>query len=320
MDIKSLIDIFVETFGKVGQKILIYATLGVLVIPFLNKVYEINKGSFSVFNRQDFLSFNGLPISPDTYFFLILVVCWVILSLLLDKFLFEVPLAIWHFISKFLKMRYKPLNGNWGKEWIRQGGIRVEKIDGSSKFQMVVGLSNSGSLYGDSFWSLPKRWKDFKMTFEWSFPLDRHRTMGIIFRAKDLENYFMIQIRALQQEEHVIRVIPHIRYKGNWEVINLDKDDMVSSIKLESTTEFVKLSLEVKGLNVVIKADGDLLYTWVLPSHTELNYIQHLTSQDDKTSKAVVHKIPFQNIPGYIGFRAYPDEESIVRNLVVEVI
>lgn len=328
MDTQSYVNFIIKLIestrsNKKRLKILIYAFIVIFLTPFLNNFIE-KEGIYRLISEKALrLSFEYLTYDLNILIIIGWILFWLTLFLLVE-FLVSSSIKIWQFLNKFIKQEYRLSHENWPKGWILQGGISLEKYQErkTSKSQLAIALSNSGCLLRGGFWCFPTRWKNFNMDFDLIFPSEESRAMGIIFRAEDLENYYMLQIRAWKEEGHEILIKPHVRLYGNWEVIDLKKEDLLNHIKFDSTTRTLHVRIEIKDLfaSIFIKklnTNESLIYKWSIPSNTEPNLIQH---EKDEIKAGLVPTIPFRNSYGMIGFRAYPGEKAIIRNLKVRSI
>lgn len=232
-------------------------------------------------------------------------VVWIIIFLCIKQ------LSSWFSVIFIKRGRLYRFNfQDWSARWIFQGGIVVK----SSPSRLVVKQSNSGCLLRSYVW------KDFEMTFEMRFCEGASEALGILFRAEDLENYFMLQISHYSQDGK-LRIIPHIRIFGNWEVLGeqplliergLDLDAWFS-VRLQAQKNIAKLFI-----------DDTLIYEWILPTHVEPNLRQHAGEGSETRGEAGkepignVPKVPFRVRYGMVGFRAFPGEQTEIRGLEIK--
>lgn len=327
MGIKDYIEAFIE-ITKLGKRILIYGVLALLTTPFLNHFINPHQIYGDFLQKSVELNFYNLSYSSILYQQLIWLLSWIIVIYFFDKIKPEtLPLRLWLFIAKFGKalelLELKP----WYKHWIFQGGLRIEEytVGSRKKHQLIIEGSNSGGITQDDFWSLPKRWKNFEMSFDLRFPTDNGRTIGIIFRATDLENYYMAQIRAWNENNtYPLKIIPHIRFRGNWEVMDFAQNNMLENKTFSSDADYLPVKFVVKNAEIKIYINQALIYIWTLPTNVEINHIQHpdpANNQEKKDTKnSNVPRIHFYETFGSIGFRAYPGEKAIVRKLLIRSI
>lgn len=343
MDTKAYID-FVLSVLKGAKldlnrlKLILYFLSSFFLTPFINFLLENSNCGGICGKVSSWLSFNDLPLNQLVYISAIWITGWVLLFVLVNTFFMRwfLPVRVWQNINKFVNklgfLFYKLNAKKWPSEWLLQGGIRMDTSqNNNSSPALVVSYSNSGSLLKDSFLSLPKRWKNFEMSFDLYFPYltvgednkQETRALGIIFRAQDLENYYMIQLRAWCKNSCNVLLKPHVRILGNWEVFDIKEEDLLALTKFDSVTDPLHVTLRVNGLfaDVYIRAHGDSedinIYRWALPSNTEVNTVQHPGNNNDPSNSGFVPKISFRECYGMVGFRAYPGEISIIRNLKI---
>lgn len=201
---------------------------------------------------------------------------------------------------------YKFRSQDWPSNWVFTG--RPNSTDSS---ELVVQSTRAGCLLKNYFW------KDFRMTFEMKF-MTEHKTIGIVFRAEDLDNYFMLQL----SDKHKC-IKPHVRYQGGWDVFQPVETDIFGD------TGYLNVSLEVKNNTVYLEVKNHLEFTWVLPTHVDVNYresgveIKESGTINEDINKGIkiaghVQDIPFRLGYGKIGFRASPGEGAIIRGLKIK--
>lgn len=217
---------------------------------------------------------------------------------------------------------------DWPDKWIFNG--KTELTDNAYLF---IKSSRAGCLLKNYYW------KDFKISFEMKFSPDNFRKqklLGLVFRAADLDNYFMIEIgenaerfRNLnnQGDEEgpwtlVSSIKPHIRYKGGWEIMSVE--EITPSFDF---SDFVKVSLEVKGDTVHLFYKNNSIFNWMLPTYVDVNHIESGVEDNREKTKSIVvggpydghvQKIPFRLDYGLVGFRAYMKHGAIIRDLKIE--
>jgi len=200
---------------------------------------------------------------------------------------------------------------SWYKDWIYNGKTRI--FEGNSSF-LRVNSSRAGCLLDRYIW------KNFEMKFDMRF-LERG-IIGIVFRAEDLDNYFMLQLR---REETSIKIVPHVRYLGMWEQMS---QDILGAKK--NNSGWLEVTLKAKDNTVIFNVSGIGTYTWNLPTHVDINHIEsgnrkNQNSNSNADEKFVVKatdlpKIPFKDTFGRIGFRAHLDEGADIKNLTIKKI
>lgn len=193
---------------------------------------------------------------------------------------------------------------DWPKKWIFVGNSYSQHNS-----ELVVQSSRAGLLLKDYFW------KNFKMTFDVQFEKER-KTLGIVFKAENLDNYFMLQI----SKSHKC-IKPHIRYNSGWEIIMPEMTNV-----FEAGDNF-KICLEVKDEIAYLKVNGNLEFTWILPTHVDVNHLEiqpkNENSQEpqiEENTSRYVKEIPFRLGSGMIGFRVSPGENAIVKALKIQKI
>lgn len=210
---------------------------------------------------------------------------------------------------------YEFKSHDWPNEWIFNGKTEtLQKID-----QLHVKSSRAGCLLKNY------RWKNLRMTFDMKFEKSRTRHMqniGLVFRAEDLDNYFMLEI--LQDNdfgnEKITGLKPHVRFRGGWELMDIDEKHL-------DLSAFKKIILEVEDDIVTFFYDDEPIFKWILPTHVDVNHIEagfkqkENSDQKDLLGKEVtegVQEIPFRLAYGMVGFRAHPVQGAIIRGLKVE--
>lgn len=204
----------------------------------------------------------------------------------------------------------------WPNGWIFNG--RPEVVGD----ELYVKRARAGLLLEE------KIWKNFEMTFEMKFDKIKYpkEHLGIIFRARDLDNYFMLELRG----EGDGGIAPHIRYKSGWEMTEEVKMDPKDKFDF-STFKKVKLKV-IKNVVTLFYKNIDV-FRWILPTHADVNHYEAGVekSNEHKTDDAIlmtknlfgshVQRIPFRLGHGMVGFRAhYMNQGAIIRKLQIEPI
>lgn len=210
------------------------------------------------------------------------------------------------------------------RAWIFQGN--VQPLNGG----LLVTNSNSGCLIRPTtrlgVFHVNRIWKNFTANVEIDFPSQNLPinpinannlgsgqnhfvdSLGIIFRAQSLDDYFMIQI---MKGIGCLVFRPHVRVGGNWEVpyYNLDSNS------LQFISPPFLLNIVVKN-NTVVISSGNSSIRWILPTHVEPNLIQQ-AKKDDKIlgGKAIISEVYFRDRAGMFGFRCFGDELALIRSL-----
>lgn len=277
-------------------KIINYA--GEIIIAIIS--FLLSYGLFSTFGETFYLEEKYIPLSPTTFRFII----WIFIFLL-AKNLFD---YIFPSIQIFYKnKKYIFTNQDWPNKWVSQGGIKVSSAPSS----LIIENSNSGCL-------LKRKWKNFEMKFDMMFESSTsYNRLGIIFRADNLENYFMLQLEGQKNNNGGCKLIinPHIRWQGKWDIYHDNTLLSHSSIKYD---EFFRVKLLANKQIINLYINDQLAYEWILPSHVEAKYKQYetLTSNEYGLELNVV-PIPFRLKYGKIGFRADRKEKAVIRGLEV---
>ena len=154
---------------------------------------------------------------------------------------------------------------------------------------------------------------DFELKFlkKEDFNGEYCKNVGIIFRAKDLENYFMIEIKI---DKNILWIKPHVRYEGMWDVMSDDKF-LTEAETQKFNDDWVHLKLTVNKNTAELSIGDDKKYEWALPTHVDINHIESgikesnniSPEQDSKFGAKVTYlpEIDFRNSSGMIGFRAH---------------
>lgn len=224
----------------------------------------------------------------------------------------------------------------FSESWIMQGSP-ILKRDG-----LAFTNSNSGCLLKrGSHWIFSKnlrKWKDFKADITLDFIQAYHivneqvikketetekvvvwkqkreefrQVLGIVFRAQNLEDYFMIEVWKV---DDILSFRPHIRMSGNWDAPVYNSPTTIRLNKNQIT-----VNLKAKD-NVVYISVGNLkILEWALPNEFEANLVQHPKQPSDLENSVVV-KIPFRNKVGMFGFRNYGNELALVKKLEIQAI
>lgn len=223
-------------------------------------------------------------------------------------------------------LTYTYKNQHWPDEWIFNGKSEPK----SELDELFVKSSRAGILLKNY------EWKNFRMVFEMKFETSRTRpnkNIGLVFRAEDLDNYFMLEIfqdndfYEKENEETRVNKITgvksHIRFHGGWELMDIEERKM-------NFSSFVNLCLEVKNDVVTFFYKDEQIFRWVLPTHVDVNHIEAGPKQkNDEVKQNIqsifgnevaryVREIPFRQKYGMIGFRAHPGQGAVIKNLKVE--
>lgn len=173
-------------------------------------------------------------------------------------------------------------------------------------------------------------WKDFKLEFDFNFEgLKRSRDarekvfyetrnnyFGVLFRAQDLDNYFMIQV-GIKKGRLLIK--PIIKVNGAWEVpTDTGKDFVLRDIKANGD---FPARCEVKGTIMYLSIGKAVSgFKWFLPNKIRPNYTG---GEKPKTTEGPgflfgdSKNIQFRSSYGRIGFRTYGDERVAISNIKI---
>lgn len=267
------------------------------ILTFIFSIYLFSRADL----QQILVIEEYLPLSLA----LIKLVLWMLLFLLTFP-LFE------SFISFFRRgVNYKFSTQDWPDRWIHHGGIKpTTRPDG-----LFIKQSASGCLLKD------KLWKDFEISFEMKYDTSsmpemmNFRSLGVLFRAQNLESYFMFEI-ATHKTSGDLYVKPHVRLLGQWEFVDWV---CIDKIKLD---DLLKIKLNVRNRKVKFYLDGSLKYEWTLPDRIDFRGIEQqepeMTKSDKKNTSRTVLEIPFLTKYGMVGFRADWGQGAIVKDIKIK--
>jgi len=254
-----------------------------------------------------YIPFSFVPVTPElpdavkaASFFLLLVFTFILCKEIIDWIRVQLNKdKIYIFNSK-----------DWPNKWVFNGKTELTK-----EGYLFVKSSRAGCLLKNYYW------KDFRMSFEMKCSIDDSRpqkVVGFIFRAEDLDNYFMIEIG---QGDPTPGLKAHVRYKGGWEQTSIEG-------KTFDFSEFTRISLEVKEDTVRVLLKNTPIFNWILPTHVDVNHVESgvrdtakKEKQESITVGAVsghVQRIPFRLEQGLVGFRAHLKHGAIIRNLEIK--
>lgn len=192
-------------------------------------------------------------------------------------------------------------------DWDFQGNIIVDK----KKNAMHILHSDLGCIIKG------KGWKNFDMFFEFKIPkqiscgyppsvTQLERGFGIIYRAKQLGQYYMLKVDKSGYQPHVRNVF--------WENNGPIHETTLSDLDLDNWVP-VKLSIRDNLLTVIIN-DSDR-FSFVLPTHSNIQRDFSTSIKDKEELEASPYKeIPFRK-SGSVGFRSAPLEEVYISKLTV---
>lgn len=224
---------------------------------------------------------------PANAFFIIF---WFLLFFLAKK----VVDSIFRYIFSFRKYNFR--SEDWPSKWEYQGNIRLWESEENS---LYITDSNSGCILNHYYW------KNLEISFECMFPETADdQTLGIIFRAKSLSDYLMIQINDKEKQ-----IVPHIRMEGRWETPRQPKYDLTFEKNV-----FFNVRLRILNEKVELFINGNSYLDWIIPTNSDIVLV---TNESQHRSDTIVPKIDFRKSYGRIGFRAYQGENAVVKNLSV---
>lgn len=228
-------------------------------------------------------------------------------AFLLLLYYFTKTVGIFLFKRVRLGKSYLFRTNDWPNKWIYNGSSAL--VTGPAGLD--IKSTRAGTLLRRYLWS------DFEMIFDFEYPpTSSSHTMnylGIVFRAQDLDNYFMIEVNKKDSDVYVQKLV---RFKGGWET---SMEDKMGTLRWDRP---VKVKLIVNDYLAKLKV-GNLFCEWDLPTHVDLNHFES-GSQPDRSRQSKyeesknVQEIPFRRSLGMIGFRAYPGQGAIIRNLAVK--
>lgn len=192
-------------------------------------------------------------------------------------------------------------------DWDFQGNIIVDKEENA----IHILHSDLGCIIKG------KGWKNFDMFFEFKIPkqisyghppsvTQLERGFGIIYRAKQLGQYYMLKVDKSGYQPHVRNVF--------WENNGPIRKTTLSELDLNNWVP-VKLSIRDNFLTAVIN-DSDR-FSFVLPTHSNIQRDFSLPIKDKEELEASPYKeVPFRK-SGSVGFRSAPLEEVYISKLKV---
>lgn len=249
--------------------------------------------------RESSVIFNNLKIT--TY--------WILLLLLLSSFYASVLLLT---IKDFFmnNRAYVWDHKYFLKDWVFQGSIVVDR-DGQQDV-LKIKTSEIGAVIKN------RSWRNFTLTFDFKIPTkisygdppnenQLERGFGIIYRAKDLNQYYMLKVDKTGY-------LPHIKNYQYWE----NNGPTVTTKKLGPSIldSWVNVKLVMKNDILFIKIGSDE-FNLYLPTHSIVSRENFPTRKD---SEGEFKPNPYASIKYYsgtVGFRSYPLEEVYIKNLQV---
>jgi hypothetical protein len=328
--LNKLVDIRNLDGRKLLPDILLLLVVGLILLNIVNAIKTL-----AIFNS--YLS------APKEIWILVGIVLWLIIFITIKpiiKFLWHWLFSIspWSRTIEFNAAPTVDLNNI-----LFQGKLKI--LDDS-----VIHLTNSHS--GFVFKNL--WWKNFKASFKFKFDnleisavnwlnLDKKpdekdeiiiipqkfNNLGFIFRAQNLEDYFMIIIGVQRskkefedkkvtpdKDELPVVITPHIRLGGKWEIFGGEPLEG-ATIKIK---EFNSVKITVVNALAIVEIN-DKLYTWNLPTNFERGTaeIEKARVDTEKITQGVNStRIPFRTSFGMIGFRASGAEKFQLKNIKIK--
>ncbi len=277
-----------------------------------------------------FLNVRG--IIPTAYDFLpsskpiIEIVFWICIFLCL-KLLHSFCCKILLWFRLFLPNKYILELKNIESKTQRQGFVII-KPEG-----LYITNTSSGILFKNDFLD-SKIWKDFKCDLVIGYKkvksledklskkgdiikLSREfrQIIGIVFRAQNFDNYFMISIWKLNKK---LIFRPHVRVDGDWDTVFMNPPMNTFRLKLDKEDYKFKILVIGSTLKIFIQEELQpvLCYEWILPSHYKINLSEgHIVSND--TSETITKEVAFRNKSGLFGFRNAVDELGLLKSLEI---
>lgn len=274
----------------------------------------------------------GLDLKPEG----MVVIIWIF-------FTFALFLLLEFLISQMNKIiRVVPLDYSPSlllQDLIYQGWLEIRNGK-----EIYLTNSNSGMLF-KNLWL-----KNFKATFKFKFEsletnviqgyfnnqiknkIHKYNYLGILFRAQSLEDYFMLSIgilvndddyssrvaefgneeELLKQGKFEVTITPHIKLNGKWE--QLGGRSIGAFIKIN---EFTFAELRVRGDLVIIEMEGRSFY-WNLPTNFDGAIApQGGEIKNNQLINAESTKISFRRKRGMFGFRSFYAEHSIIKDIAI---
>lgn len=153
-----------------------------------------------------------------------------------------------------------------------------------------------------------RKWRNFDMSFKFKIPREDNQLgkgFGIIYRAFQLGQYYMLKVDSIGYQPHVRNVL--------WE----------NNGRLEKTTltpsnlgEWVEANISVRDCTVSAKIGPDV-FSFGIPTYSNIqrNYPEE-SYEKSKFENSPYDKIPFY-LSGSVGFRSAPSEEVYIKDLEV---
>lgn len=238
-------------------------------------------------------------------FFLLLISLFYFIKLLYKKFI----------TVGFNKDKtFSKKNRDWPGSWEFNGGSRFEPE------KLVINSARAGCLLKNYYW------KNFSMSFDVEFEensIQKQKLFGIIFRASNLDNYFMLEIGVRPEGNNPQGIKPHVRFKGGWEELAVKE---IKKFKFNSENGPHKFELLVVGNIAKLSYRGEDIFRWELPTYVDVNHYESgVKEKKNEESRDVflyqnhVQKIPFRLDYGLVGFRSHWNHApAIIKNLIIQ--
>lgn len=236
---------------------------------------------------------------------IIRLVVWLLVLLLTNGLRGYLGRILW--ITKYYRFNYQ----DWPYEWMFNGNPEVK----SKLSELCIKSTRAGTL-------LKYQWKNFEMTFQCKFVEGRNNNFGIVFKAQDLANYFMLEVIDRDADTFIK---PHVRYDACWEVMEL------KTIGKIDFSDYQNVLVQVRNDTVILKIERRLVEQWILPTHVDINHIESgkLPKPNEKeganellqpASQFLIPEIPFRLARGMVGFRANLVQGVIIKDLEIRAL
>ncbi len=335
---------------KVRDKLRFTLTVSVVIFITLLSLYLVN---LFVFHTNPFDFFKSIFFPNIKNVFVPEAVLVTIFALLVVWVLAIVIPTIYHFCQfvtnyfPFFEKTKKFTPDDCLNNLVFQG--KVEKI-GLRSFRVTN--SDSGALIKFHYWkdftaNFKFNFKELKQSIEVDYIREKdnshlyikkvHRPsnnyFGFIFRAQDLDNYFMISVGIKDIVEYnkppnatgklsyvrKLLITPHIRLNGKWDVFSSQvyPNDRKTSLDV-GKDHTIKAKLERNKLELEIVEIKENPFIWELPTNFRSSWpIEKKESRSEEYSFGDESIIHFRESYGMIGFRAYGEEHVIIDELNV---
>lgn len=232
--------------------------------------------------------------------FVNLVLFLMLASPLVLMFFGQEDISLW-LRSKLFRYRMDP--NRFHSDWEFQGlFVKKQKDDRES---IYLANSDLGCVIRNKVWRNYEMKLDFWVSSKNKYQKGWYKNdylsgFGVIVRAQDLKNYYMIKIDGEG-------IKPHIRRHGYWETHKPISD---WELKEGDCNSWIPLELIMKNDNVVIKIGGKCVGAYILPIDAAVPPVS------EETSFVLTSSIPFRKY-GSVGVRATSNEEVYISNLKV---